>query len=379
MDTEQLCHPASCGATGLVGPGAGGPEPAAASLQIQCDGVAPVHEWKRISGQHEQELWRTEVCSYPSLSTYARVKLRLELEGYLCDGPGAITLGSRRSIMDMVRLRCGSHDLAISAARRQWSSAAGDWPGRARQTGPVPREERVCIWCAERLALPHMQSLAAGRRVPMETEEHALLWCGLYAAARRQFFQHIRQLTDRRMRRAATCSSRGRWTWSSSSCRARLTAVVRTRRWPSCWAACAVRHPQRLDGLGRNRRSTASCSRRARRSSARLYGNVESGTGRRRAAAVVCVSRRHWTNGCVQRLQYQGHRSVLYDKHGHGTVTVEQRNVAGVLRVMQVGELWCSLVLDGRAPRKGSAGREPGVDGPCRMRSCCSGCRNGHK
>jgi hypothetical protein len=45
--------------------------------------------------------------------------------------------------------------------------------------------------------MPHMQQLAAGRRVPMETEEHALLWCGLYEAARCQLFQEIRQLTGR--------------------------------------------------------------------------------------------------------------------------------------------------------------------------------------
>ena len=131
----------------------------------------------------------------PSLSTYAQIKLRLEREAYLADGPGPVTVGSRRAIMDMARLRCGTHDLAISAARRQWTSSR---PARRAGPGPVPRVERVCDWCAERLALPHMQAVASGRRVPVESEEHAVLWCGLYEAARIQLFQEVRQLTERR-------------------------------------------------------------------------------------------------------------------------------------------------------------------------------------
>ena len=159
-------------------------------------------QWRRASAGLEQRKWQAAVAKLSSLKTYAQVKARLELEGYLHDAATGATVAGRRAAMDMARLRCGMHDLAISAAR--WNHGTRAQGGRTRRTphgSQVPelpaREARVCSWCADRLQTPHMQSLAGLHSAPVESEEHAVLWCGLYRASRQALFQDVLRITGR--------------------------------------------------------------------------------------------------------------------------------------------------------------------------------------
>ena len=46
-------------------------------------------------------------------------------------------------------------------------------------------------------AKPHMRSLAGLHSTPVESEEHAVLWCGLYRASRHSLFQEVLRITGR--------------------------------------------------------------------------------------------------------------------------------------------------------------------------------------
>jgi hypothetical protein len=94
------------------------------------------------------------------------------------------------------------NDLAISSARRDHRSAQVESGGGGRQQGSsakVPLQQRVCEWCSERLRqddMGHMVDVGGAAVLPVEDEEHALLWCGLYAKERLQLFDAVRALTE---------------------------------------------------------------------------------------------------------------------------------------------------------------------------------------
>jgi hypothetical protein len=101
--------------------------------------------------------------------------------------------------MDMARLRCGTNDLAISKGRRGLWRAPVVRRANDQQRSPptcVPEELRVCTWCEDRLQQPDMQAVRGAYPVPVEDEEHVLLWCGLYRQLRSQLFDTVHQLTD---------------------------------------------------------------------------------------------------------------------------------------------------------------------------------------
>lgn len=161
-------------------------------------------QWRRASARLEQCKWRAAVAKLSSLQTYAKVKARLELEGYLHDDAAGATVVGRRAAMDVARLRCGMHALAISAARWNHRTRVPGGGGRMSRTllgkklPALPaRAERVCDWCAHRLQNPHMRSLAGQHSAPVESEEHAVLWCGLYRASRQLLFQDVLRITGR--------------------------------------------------------------------------------------------------------------------------------------------------------------------------------------
>ena len=55
----------------------------------------------------------------------------------------------------------------------------------------------MCDWCVHRLRKPHMRHLAGLHSAPVESEEHAVLWCGLYRASRQSLFQAVLRITGR--------------------------------------------------------------------------------------------------------------------------------------------------------------------------------------
>jgi hypothetical protein len=155
---------------------------------------------KLAVAKNEQSLWWDDVGRLTSLRTYVRVKRRLELEVYLQDEWGVGSVSGRTAAMDMARLRCGANALAVSAARRNDHVVAvvigGSGQQQRRTTAPVPLQQRVCTWCSERLQHMDMARLGGAGMAPVEDEEHALLWCGLYARARLQLFDAVRAVTE---------------------------------------------------------------------------------------------------------------------------------------------------------------------------------------
>ena len=164
---------------------------------------SPHTDLKPVVADSELQAWREEVDAHPSLRTYAQVKVRLELEAYLRDDGGVATVAGRRAAMDMARLRCATHPLAISEGRREHrpvvldgSGGGGQQRGGPPQLQRVPVAERVCEWCKQRLTQPDAAHLGGPAMAPVEDEEHALLWCGLYADSRTQLFERVRELTS---------------------------------------------------------------------------------------------------------------------------------------------------------------------------------------
>jgi hypothetical protein len=128
------------------------------------------------------------------LSAYRVFKRRLELEAYLYDAAGKVSVSGRRAARDMARLRCGTHELAVSAGRRH---------RRPGQHTPVPREERVCPWCAAQLQATDVGDAAADAtlattlpEVPVEDEQHVLLHCPHYVPLRADLFEEVLRLTS---------------------------------------------------------------------------------------------------------------------------------------------------------------------------------------
>jgi hypothetical protein len=120
-----------------------------------------------------------------SLSTYRVFKRRLELEAYLYDAAGKVSVSGRRAARDMTRL---------SAGRRQ---------RRPVQHAPVPREERVCTWCAAQLQATDVGDTAADATLattlpalPVEDEQHVLLHCPHYVQLRADLFEEVLRLTS---------------------------------------------------------------------------------------------------------------------------------------------------------------------------------------
>jgi hypothetical protein len=171
------------------------------SERWNCSASSLMGELKPALAKLEQQVWSDEVRLLTSLRTYVQVKKRLEMEAYLRDagGVGTVSVAARTAAMDMARLRCGTNALAISSARRgdrmQSSSIGSSAQRRTGSCQPVPLQQRVCAWCAERLQQPDMAPLRGAGTVPVEDEEHALLWCGLYSQSRLQLFDIVRTLT----------------------------------------------------------------------------------------------------------------------------------------------------------------------------------------
>jgi hypothetical protein len=171
------------------------------SEQWTCSASSLLGELKPSMAKLEQQVWSREVRALTSLRTYVLVKKRLEMEVYLRDagGVGTVTFADRTAAMDMARLRCGTNALAISEARRGDRMLAtgigSSEQRRARSCQLVPPQLRVCAWCTERLQQPDMASLKGAGMAPVEDEEHALLWCGLYSQSRLQLFDRVRTLT----------------------------------------------------------------------------------------------------------------------------------------------------------------------------------------
>ena len=162
-------------------------------------------DWRRAAIAEQQTLWRSEIAALPTLDTYRLFKRRLELESYLQDGHGIMSISSRRAATDMARLRCGVHELAISTERRQRR------PGQAAR---LPRELRACAWCEEQSAAAAAQSQArtgvpphagldmpgpvpaAARAAPVEDEQHVLLHCPQYAQLRAELFADVLDMSS---------------------------------------------------------------------------------------------------------------------------------------------------------------------------------------
>ena len=111
-------------------------------------------DWKKAASKEEQHLWQAELEMMSSLSAYRVFKRRLELEAYLYDAADKVSVSGRRAARDVARLRCGTHELAVSAGRRQ---------RRPGQHAPLPREERVCTLCAAQLQATDVGNDAARR------------------------------------------------------------------------------------------------------------------------------------------------------------------------------------------------------------------------
>ena len=162
-------------------------------------------DWGRAAIAEQQTLWRSEIAALPTLDTYRLFKRRLELESYLQDGHGIMSISSRRAATDMARLRCGVHELAISTERRQRR------PGQAAR---LPRELRACAWCEEQSAAAAAQSQAqtgvpphagldmpgpvpaAAGAAPVEDEQHVLLHCPQYAQLRAELFADVLDMSS---------------------------------------------------------------------------------------------------------------------------------------------------------------------------------------
>ena len=161
-------------------------------------------DWQRAAGAEQEALWRSEIATLATLDTYRLFKRRLELEAYLHDGRGMASVSGRRAAREMARLRCGVHELAVSAERRQ---------RRPGQTERLPREQRACAWCEEeRAALTAQAQAARGQAqdadliqfspsaatdaAPVEDERHALLYCPQYAQLREQLFADVLDMSD---------------------------------------------------------------------------------------------------------------------------------------------------------------------------------------
>jgi hypothetical protein len=160
-------------------------------------------DWQRAARGEQETLWRSEIATLSTLDTYRLFKRRLEVEAYLNDGRGMASVSGRRAAREMARLRCGVHELAISAERRQ---------RRPGQTERLPRELRVCAWCEEQRAAVRAQARAVGDQAaldarpspaatdaaPVEDEQHALLYCPQYAQMRVQLFDDVLDISDER-------------------------------------------------------------------------------------------------------------------------------------------------------------------------------------
>jgi hypothetical protein len=151
-------------------------------------------DWKKAACKEEQHLWQAELEMMSSLSAYRVFKRRLELEAYLYDAAGKVSVSGRRAARDMARLRCGTHELAVSAGRRQ---------RRPGQHAPLPREERVCTWCTAQLQATDVGDAAADAtlattlpEVPVEDEQHVLLHCPQYGQLRAELFEAVQRMTS---------------------------------------------------------------------------------------------------------------------------------------------------------------------------------------
>ena len=159
-------------------------------------------DWRRASDAEQQKLWRDEMAELPSLDTYRVVKRRLELESYLHDASRMVSVNGRRAAKEFARLRCGVHELAISAER---------WQRRGGRVERLPRELRVCAWCAEAqrvmppatqpeegLAAPDVSHAATAATAPVEDEQHVLLHCPQYARLRAELFADVLAMSSER-------------------------------------------------------------------------------------------------------------------------------------------------------------------------------------
>ena len=130
--------------------------------------MSMVADWKKATQEDEQRQWRAQQETLSSLSSYRLFKRRLELELYLQDEGSRMSVSGRCTAREMARLRCGTHDLAISTGRR---------PQQAGHR--VPFEQRACEWCKAWLQRPDSVELRQ-LRPPVESVEHVLLACELY-------------------------------------------------------------------------------------------------------------------------------------------------------------------------------------------------------
>jgi hypothetical protein len=169
-------------------------------------------DWRRAASAEQETLWRSEIAALPTLDTYRLFKRRLELEAYLHDERGMASVSGRRAAREMARLRCGVHELAISAERRQ---------RRAGQTERLPRELRACAWCEEQRATVPLaaQAQAGGGRAALdvarpappaaatggsaapghcqvEDEPHALLYCPQFTPLREELFADVLEMSS---------------------------------------------------------------------------------------------------------------------------------------------------------------------------------------
>ena len=103
---------------------------------------------------------------------------------------GRVSVSGRSAARDMARLRCGTHELAVSAGRRQ---------RRPGQHAPLPREQRVCPWCVAQQLAPDVGDAADATRlttVPVEDEQHVLLHCPQYGQLRAELFEAVQDMTS---------------------------------------------------------------------------------------------------------------------------------------------------------------------------------------
>jgi hypothetical protein len=132
--------------------------------------------WKKAVHADEERVWRAEMETRSSLDAYRTFKRRLELEPYLLTTKRSVS--DRRATRDLTRLRCGTHELAVSMERRL---------RRPGHSAPLPRAQRVCEWCV------HGTGAASA---PMEDERHALLRCPQHAALRAQLCDEVLRVSS---------------------------------------------------------------------------------------------------------------------------------------------------------------------------------------
>lgn len=117
-----------------------------------------INEFRQRCFDIEQQNWQTEVASQSSLDVYALIKNTLSMENYV------ICLEDQRGIQELARFRCAQFPLMMTEGRHLG----------------LEREDRICPCCDLN---------------KLESEQHFLLECPLYADIRQQFISRAENTT----------------------------------------------------------------------------------------------------------------------------------------------------------------------------------------